>query len=91
MRLIGRSKQILWTDEATPSFFGSRSVSSNVAKQVASHLIKAIEEGNGKQTKVGVAKAVILPTDDSKSSSDDQDDDFTLRLRRLPISTRRDF
>ena len=45
VRLIDSQRQVLWTDEAKPSFFGSSSVSSNVANRVADDLLKAIESG----------------------------------------------
>ncbi len=83
VRLVGKSKQVLWTDEATPSYFGSRSVSSNVAKQVASHLLKALEQGNSKQAKVGVATSAASHPPKSIASQDALDEDFTLKLQRL--------
>ena len=48
VRLVGKSRQILWGDEATPRFLGSRSVSSNVADKMVKELIKAIEKGSAK-------------------------------------------
>jgi hypothetical protein len=48
VRLVGRSKQILWTGEATPRLFGSRSVSSNVADKMVKDILKAIEKAKGK-------------------------------------------
>lgn len=48
VRLVGKSKQILWADEATPRLWGSSSVSSNVADKIVKDLIKAIEKGTVK-------------------------------------------
>jgi hypothetical protein len=42
MRKI-QHKQILWTDEAKPGRFFTRSVSSSVADKVVKNLLKAME------------------------------------------------
>ncbi len=44
VRLVSKTGENLWADTATPAFFGSRSVSSNVANKVAKDLLKAIQK-----------------------------------------------
>ena len=44
VRLVSKTKQVLWMDETTPKIFGPRSVSANVANKMVSDLCKAISK-----------------------------------------------
>jgi len=48
IRLVTKDKRILWTDEAKPGRFFTRSVSSSVADKVVKNLLKSIQ-GNEKK------------------------------------------